>query len=207
MHLPLAAFPVGDVTVVALLAAFALWGAWRGTLRQFLSLALLWTAFPVAARFGPRIEDSVVKAVSASGSDVRAISWLVVFAGVLVAGGVILALLQPLLGKIRPGGRASAALLGLVHGTVVLTVIGYAVLLGFGAHSNSERLQRFERGPAVQGMQIVAGGIRRVAPLPPWLEKRLDAVDLRIDALREHGASRPPVTSRAVPLPTRRHPG
>ena len=50
---------------------------------------------------------------------------------VLVAGGVVLALLQPVLGRFRPGGRASAALFGLVHGAVVLTVLGYALLMGF----------------------------------------------------------------------------
>jgi len=181
MHPPLAAFPVGDVGVVGLLAAFALWGAWRGTLRQLLTLGLLGLAFPIATRYGPRIEESVVKAVSASGADVRAIAWLVVFAGVLVAGGVILALLQPLLGKLRPGGRATAALLGLVHGAVVVTVLGYAVLLGSDGSSPHVRL--FERGPAVQAMQLVAQGVRAVVPLPPWLEKRLDAVDRRVDAL------------------------
>jgi hypothetical protein len=183
---PLAAFPVGDATVVALLAAFALWGAWRGAFRQLLSLVLLWLAFPVAARYGPRIEESVVKAVSASGADVRAIAWIVVFAGVLVAGGVLLALLQPVLGKVRPGGRASAALLGLLHGAVVVTVLGYGALLALDP--GSPRVREFERGPAAQGLQVVAGVVRRAVDLPPWLERRLDAVDLRIDAPATDGA-------------------
>ena len=186
MQPPLAAFPVGDATVVALLAAFALWGAWRGAFRQILSLVLLWTAFPVAARYGPRIEDSVVKAVSASGADVRAIAWIVVFAGVLVAGGVLLALLQPVLGKVRPGGRASGALLGLVHGAVVVTVLGYGALLALDP--GSARVRDFERGPAARGLQVVAGVVRRAVDLPPWLATRLDAVDRRIDAPAADGA-------------------
>lgn len=174
-----ALLPVGDLTVLVLLAAFALWGAWRGTLRLVLALALLWVAFPLATRYGPRLEGSVVKAVSATGSDLRAIAWLVVFTGTLVAGGALLAVLQPALGRVRPGGRATAALLGLVHGAVVLTVLGYAVLLGADPHQ--AHVRRFERGPAVQAMQVVASGIRRAVRLPPWMEKRLDAVDRRVD--------------------------
>ena len=185
MPAPLAVFPVGDVAVVVLLALFALWGAWRGTFRQLLTLVLLGLAFLAATRYGPRIEDSVVKAVSASGADVRAIAWLVVFAGVLVLGGVLLALIQPLLGKLRPGGRWTAALLGIVHGAVVLTVLGYAVLLA--SNGTSDHVRRFAEGPAVQGMQVVARGVRAVVPLPPWLEKRLDTVDRRLDADRPRG--------------------
>ena len=180
------------IAIAVLLAAFALWGAWRGTLRQILTLTLLWVAFPLATRYGPRLEESVVKAVSASGSDVRAISWLVVFAGVLVAGGVLLAVLQPLLGKVRPGGRASAALLGLVHGAVVVTVLGYAVLFAFD--EGTDHVRKFERGPAAQGMQGVAGAVRSAVPLPPWLEKRRDAVDRRIDASAGTIATLPPAT-------------
>lgn len=200
----LALFPLGDVGVLVLLAAFALWGAWRGTLRQLLSLTLLWAAFPIATRYGPRLEVSVVKAVSASGADVRAISWLAVFAGVLVAGGVILAVLQPLLGKVRPGGRASAALLGLVHGAVVVTVIGYAVL--FASGGGSPHVRAFERGPAAQGIQAVAGVVRSAVDLPPWLEKRMDAVDRRLDAPVEKPPFGSGFASPAVMLPTRSRP-
>lgn len=204
MVLPLAAIPVGDLTVVALLAAFAVWGAWRGTLRQLLALGLLWVAFPLATRYGPRLEASVVKAVSASGSDVRALGWLVAFAGVLVAGGVILALLQPVLGRLRPGGRATAALLGLVQGAVVVTVLGYAVLFALEGHA--PRVRKFEHGPAAQGMQLVAGVVRSAVPLPPWLEKRLDEVDRRIDASPDDPRTRGGVTAAPASPRTRHRP-
>jgi len=200
---PLAALVAVDLAVLTLLVAFAAWGAWRGTLRQVLGLGLLAAAFPLAARLGPRLESSVVKVVSATGTDVPALAWLVAFVSVVLAGGVVLALLQPLLGRVRPGGRTSAAVFGVLYGAVVLTVLGYSVLIGFDAHDRPRWVEDLERSTSVQGMQVVASTLRDALPVPPWLARRLDLADARIDGAPADDRG---VSPRAAPPPRRSRP-
>jgi uncharacterized membrane protein required for colicin V production len=175
------AFLAADAVALILLVAFTLWGAWRGTLRLLLTLVILWCAFPLAARFGPRIEHAVIEAVSATGADLRGVAWLVVFAGVVLAGGVVLGLLQPLLGRVRPGGRWPAALLGFVHGAVVLTVIGYALLVGLDTDARPSWIRDLERSTAARGIRVVGSAVQGVVPLPHWLREDVKAVDARLE--------------------------
>lgn len=182
MTQPLLALQAVDAVALVLLAAFTAWGALRGALRQILSLVLLVGAFPVAAHYGPRIEDTVVKAVSATGSDVPAIAWLAVFAGVLIAGGVLLALLQPLLRRVRLGGRLVGALLGVVHGTVVLTVLAYGLLASFHGEGRPGWIRGLERSVAARAIGFVGEGLGSVVDLPPWLEQRVEEVNTRVES-------------------------
>lgn len=169
-----------DAVLLGLLLLFALWGAMRGALRQILGLVVLGAAFPLAARFGPRIEPTVVKAVTVEGADLHLVAWAAVFAGVLIAGGAVIAALGPLLGSLAKKGRGLGALLGLVKGVVVLTVLLHAALFAWRGPDRPDWIRAVESSHAAVVARQVRQGLEKLSAVPGPLERRIEAVDDRI---------------------------
>jgi uncharacterized membrane protein required for colicin V production len=173
-----------DLIALLVLLLFVVWGAVQGSLRQLASLVVLFVAFPGATRFGPRIEGSVVKAVTVSGGDLRMIAWAVVFLGVLLAGGVLVALCQPLLGRLARGERGLGALLGLLHGCGVLTLLVYAFLVAFPGAPRPRAIRALLESHAMVAAREIRGVVAPALVVPPWMERRLEVA--------ENEAVRPP---------------
>jgi len=112
-----------DVAVFALLAVYCAIGAWRGFLREFMSLsawvlaiAAAWLlADPVAARLAPYYDPAFAKIVAA------VIVFLAAFIIVSIAGFVIRRMFFS--GKPSVFGRVAGGLLGAARGGVVVLIL------------------------------------------------------------------------------------
>ena len=188
-----------DGVVIAVLLAFALWGAMRGPLRQLLSLTLLLAAFALAALLEPHALPLVDKVSSLPGAETQALAWGLSFFFVLVAGGLLLAALRRWTGKVGPGGatgRAAGAFLGATKGAVLLLIVGYALLAWPVAESSDfPSLRRETRGvehmveerrgwredarrSRAAGLLVRGGAaLRRNVPLPAWVGDVMRQVD------------------------------
>lgn len=180
-----------DAVLLAALLLFGVWGALRGALRQGLSLATVAAAFPLASRYGPRIEPTVVKAATIEGADLALVAWATVFAGTLIVGGVLIAVLAPLFGRLARGGRGVGALLGLAKGAILLTVLLYGVLFATTGAARPPWVRDVEHSHGAVAAHHVAQTLGRVLPLPGEVAAGVGAADRRI------GAPRP------VPVPPR----
>jgi uncharacterized membrane protein required for colicin V production len=165
---------VPDGIALGVLALFGIWGAFRGSLRQIGMLALAIGAILLATRFGPELESAVRKVITVDGDAVVLLAWATAYFAALVLGGVLLAILQPLLkrGKL-PGERLLGGLLGVAHGAVLLCVVTLGLLLGFGGPDAAPWVQTLR----TSRLADVAGRVGEAAvgtlPLPPALEQRL----------------------------------
>ena len=168
-----------DLVALGLLLAFAAWGAWQGVLRPVLALGSVAVAFPLANRFGPRIESAVVKAVSVPEAQAVAIAWGLTFLGVLLAGGLLFAVFRPLLRRLGTpsvGSRVLAGGLGAVHGVLLLSLAVYALLMAFHTPWSA----RVAASRTARASRIVTQGLRDVLPAPAWLRDEAGRVDRRI---------------------------
>ena len=166
-----------DAIALLVLLLFAVWGAMKGSLRQLASLAVLAAAFPLANRFGVRIEASVHKAVSVTDADATLIAWALVFALVLIAGGVLVALLAPLFGRLGHGERGLGALLGLLRGVVVLTILVHAALFVIPVDRAPAAVETLKASTTMTAAREVRRVLEGVLVVPPWLEARIQEVD------------------------------
>jgi uncharacterized membrane protein required for colicin V production len=174
---------VALIAALLLLAGFAAWGAWRGSLRQAGSLLLLCGAFVLAGALGPRLEGAVAKVATLSEAEQVALAWVAAFVLALLLGGVLLSALQPWLRRLLPPGpveRWVGAALGVLHGILLLAVVGYGLLVAWPVAARPPWLARMESGPVGRGLVRVRQTVGGALPLPAWLETRLDGVDARI---------------------------
>lgn len=108
------------VFLVVLLGSLLL-GAWRGLVYEVVS-ALSWVAAFVAAQwFAPDVAQKLP--MSGAGEAVRyAAGFVVVFVGVVFAGGLVAWLIKKLIESVgmRPADRALGAVFGLLRGLVLL---------------------------------------------------------------------------------------
>ncbi len=163
--------PPATVATLGVLGLFALWGARRGSLRQLAALGVLAVAFLVAARLGPRLHASVEKAITLGGRDLALVAWSAAFLGVLLAGAAVLALVGPWLSRARLGfgERTVGALLGLVHGLVIVTLILQGVRAAWPLPASRPIWLRVEGTPLSDGADAVGGTLAGVLPTPRWL--------------------------------------
>ncbi len=184
-----------DGVALALLLAFTWWGARKGGLRQALSLGVLAGAAWLAAHHAADAEPTVGKLFELHAGERLAAAWAAVLFGGLVAGAILIRLLAHRFPDRSRGGvdRVLGGLLGAAKGAVVLTVVGYLVLaLGSGPAGPS--LSRTD-GPAADPAGLSdrvrgsvasvcltewGGVLRRVTWLPPWIEGRVEDVNLRL---------------------------
>lgn len=195
-----------DGAVLAILLAFALWGAVRGPVRQLLSLGLVVVAFVLAPRLAPRLEPLVGKVGGLVPAENAALAWGLSIFLLLVAGGLLLAAAGRFIRRLGAGGgagRALGAALGAIKGAAVLLIVGYALLAwptgdGGGAialrrdgappvtrtdplPSWRETLRRSEAaGWLVRGGRALRGAVR----LPPWVGDAMQAVEAEVHASR-----------------------
>jgi len=108
------------IFLVVLLGSLLL-GAWRGLVYEVVS-ALSWVAAFVAAQwFAPDVAEKLP--MSGAGEAVRyAAGFVVVFVGVVFAGGLTAWLIKKLIESVgmRPADRALGAVFGLLRGLVLL---------------------------------------------------------------------------------------
>lgn len=163
-----------ELIALGVLLLFGGWGAFRGSLRQIGMLALAIGGIPLATRFGPDLETAVRKVVTVDGDAVVLLAWAAAYLAVLVLGGVVLAMLQPLLKRVKlPGERVVAAILGVAHGAVLLVVIVLGILFAFEG-PDAPSWTRTLRASRVAGIAREVGeAVAGTLPLPPALEQRL----------------------------------
>ncbi|MDJ0975768.1 MAG: CvpA family protein [Planctomycetota bacterium] len=187
-----------DGVALAVLLAFALWGAVRGPLRQLLSLSLIALAFLVAPRLLPHAEPLVAKVGGLGPEENAALAWGLCVFLVLVAGGLLLAALSRLTGKVGaggPGGRALGAALGAVKGAALLLLVGYALLAwpaSEGAATISLRRDAgtaeatgswrdtARRSHAANWLVRGGGAVREGLILPAWIDRLMRDVDAEV---------------------------
>jgi uncharacterized membrane protein required for colicin V production len=181
-----------DAGALGLLALFAVWGAWRGPLRQVASVVLLVGALWIAGRFGDRFQDAVAKVVTLTPEERCLAAWGVVATGCAVAASLVLGLFARRRAARHPALRVAGAALGLVKGALVLAVVAYAALAigdqpGGGAWS-----ERLAASRAARGAHWVVHRLREFVPAPACVVRQTDDVDRAID--RAHDPT-PPGTS------------
>lgn len=153
-----------DIAIVAVLGMSIAWGAWRGFVREILSLAGWVLAFlaanAVAAPLGELLPASWARA------EVRVlIAFIVVFVLVLSALTLVATLISKLFKKAGLGGvdRTLGGLFGLARGVLILL----AITLAAGLTSLP--------GDARWKHSVGAGMLTRtVLQLKPWLPPRLE---------------------------------
>lgn len=113
--------PVLDGVFAAVLGLSMVLGAWRGLIFEVLSLLSWVAAFALAQWLAADVAAWLPLGTS---SDVirYGLGFVLVFVGVVLAGGLLAALLKKLLSTVglRPADRALGALFGLCRGVLVL---------------------------------------------------------------------------------------
>ncbi len=117
-----------DWVFLAVLAASLLLGAWRGLVYEVLSVISWIAAFIVAQWLAP--DAAAMLPMGGAGEQVRYVAgFVVVFVGVVFAGGLLAWLIKKLVQAVglRPIDRALGALFGLVRGIVLLLALAVVI--------------------------------------------------------------------------------
>ena len=117
-----------DWVFVAVLAASFLLGAWRGLVYEVLSVMSWIAAFIVAQMLAP--DAAALLPLGGAGEAVRyAAGFVVVFVGVVFAGGLLAWLTKKLVQAVglRPVDRTLGAAFGLIRGAVLLMAVAVVV--------------------------------------------------------------------------------
>jgi len=153
-----------DYALVGIVLISLLIGAWRGFVREVLSLISWILAFVVALRFAgdfanwlaPWIQAAAVRSVFAH---------IILFLGVLLAGGLAGWLLSKLIHSAGLGGvdRMLGAGLGLIRGALIVVV-----LVMVAAHSVARKEPWWTRSITIAYAAPAAAELQALIP-EPWL--------------------------------------
>jgi len=158
-----------DIAILVVLALSMALGAWRGLVREMLSLAGWVIAFLAANLFASRLSESITAVMQ---PELRLLfAWLGIFALVLLAASLASLLLAKIVKAVglAPTDRWLGALFGLARGLMI--ALAFALLAG---------LTRFPAHPAWKGSLFGAPLANTVVQLKPWLPSTL-AQRLRYD--------------------------
>ena len=182
-----------DLGVIAVLAAFALWGVWRGPLKPLAGLMLLAAAIFAAGRLAGPLTATTARVSGLGPVDAEGVAWAVVWFATLVIGSAVLAIVSPWIRTLGPGGafgRLVGGLLGAVQGAAWIAIALFVLAGSDGTASPS--LSR-ERGPAndpgvdrfadLRAAELAArlgARVREALPLPSAISERLAAAERRL---------------------------
>jgi uncharacterized membrane protein required for colicin V production len=172
-----------DVAMAVALLAFVAWGALHGALRQVLGFVVLVAAFALAGALGPRIEGGVAKVVTLSDEGLSAASWVVVFVGTAIAGGIAIHMLHQSLDHARLAKRvdvALGALIGVAKGAVILGVLTYGVLGWYADEEGPGIVRTLRESKAAEAVVRAETRLRPALGLPPRVENRVERVNSRV---------------------------
>lgn len=122
-----------DVALLALACVLVLLGMIKGLVRILIGVAALVAAFAVAARFHEPLAERLAALADLAVEPRRLIAWLLIFLGVMIAGGIAAWLARKLVKAAMLGwaDRLAGGALGLVAATlaaalVVVPVVAYS---------------------------------------------------------------------------------
>jgi uncharacterized membrane protein required for colicin V production len=170
-----------EATAVVVLGLFALWGGFRGPLRQLFGLLLLAGSLWAAGTFSGRLEGLVAKVVTLEPHERCLTAWATTFLGVFVLGSVLVRFVSRVAARGGPEGfRWAGAVLGVVKGALVWVLGVYAVLIGWSAEPRPAFASDVETSSAADWTVRVAATLRRVVPLPACLAVEIDGANGRV---------------------------
>ncbi|HSV37065.1 MAG TPA: CvpA family protein [Ramlibacter sp.] len=149
-----------DWVFLAVLAASLLLGAWRGLVYEVLSVISWIAAFIVAQWLAPDVAGRLP--MGGAGESVRyAAAFVVVFIGVVFAGGLVAWLTKKLVQAVglRPIDRTLGALFGVFRGVVLL--LAFAVVVSLSP------LKRADWWTESQGAGVSLAALKGLKPVLP----------------------------------------
>jgi len=149
-----------DWVFVAVLAASLLLGAWRGLVYEVLSVISWIAAFVLAQWLAP--DAAAMLPMGGAAESVRyAAGFVVVFIGVVFAGGLLAWLTKKLVQAVglRPIDRALGAMFGLLRGAVLLLAL--AVVIGMTP------LKRADWWIESKGAEVAMVALKGLKPVLP----------------------------------------
>jgi membrane protein required for colicin V production len=152
--------PALDWVFAGVLAASLLLGAWRGLLYEVLSVVSWIAAFLLAQLFAPDVAAWVP--MGQSPQAVRyAAAFLLVFIGVVFAGGLLTWLVKKLVeaAGLRPVDRALGAGFGLLRGVVLLMAVAIVV--------NMTPMRQAGWWTESQGAAMSTAAVKQLKPVLP----------------------------------------
>jgi len=113
-----------DYCLLGLIALSAVIGLFRGLIREVFSLALWGSAGWVALHYNHGLSSYLEKVVALPSARM-AVSFLIIFLGILVVGGIVLSLLGKLVDSTGLGGtdRLAGLLFGVMRGGLIAAVL------------------------------------------------------------------------------------
>jgi membrane protein required for colicin V production len=150
-----------DWTMLALLLASALLGAWRGLVYEVMSVLGWIASFVLAQWFAPEAAGWLPLMQGATESLRYAAGFVLVFVAAAFAAGLLAWLIKKLVEAVglRPVDRTLGAAFGLVRGLVLLLAV--AVVVGMTALKDADWWQA-SQGAAV--LNVALKGIKPVVP-------------------------------------------
>jgi membrane protein required for colicin V production len=116
---------VFDLALLLVLALFAAFGAWRGFVRELVSL-LTWAAAAVAAWAFADDVAVVFKSFTNESALRQTLAFIVIFVGVFIVGMIVGLLLHRFVNRsagLRTANRVSGAVLGAVRGIAMIVLV------------------------------------------------------------------------------------
>jgi membrane protein required for colicin V production len=114
-----------DIVLILVLALFAALGAWRGFVRELVSL-LTWTGAAVAAWAFADQAAALFKSVTHENALRQTLGFVVIFVSVFIAGTVLGFLLHRFVTRsagLRTANRAVGGVIGVVRGVAVIVLV------------------------------------------------------------------------------------
>jgi membrane protein required for colicin V production len=164
-----------DVSVIAIIALSAVFGIFRGFVKEMLSLAVWVLSFWVASRYSPLLASHWEGAISYPNLR-AALAFVALLLVVLVAGFLVTAAVVRLVRASAVSGpdRALGGVFGLLRGVVIVTIVVMAAAwtpLGRGQAWDDSRLAGHFRTLAAWASGQLAAGIGRHIPAPVGADK------------------------------------
>lgn len=156
-----------DYAVFGVLAASVVWGAWRGLVREVISILGWVIAFLAANLFAGPLGEAMPRAIPTPELRVAA-AFVAVFIGALVVTSLIALLLSKIVKAVGLGGldRLLGALFGVARG--LLIVLAAALLAGLTSAPRQAWWRDSVTGPALSAAALAAKPL-----LPPTFAERL----------------------------------